>query len=61
MRRKLFTLCSTVSLLLAAVVCVEWYRGYRGQDYVSVERVGSANGDAITSAPREAPLILRPP
>jgi len=48
MRRKLFTLCSAVSLLLAAVVCVEWYRGYRGQDSLSVQRVVGT-----TERPRE--------
>src|SRR4051794_33644893 len=48
MRRKLFTLCSAVSLLLAGGGCVEGYRGYRGQDYLSVERVVGT-----TERPRE--------
>jgi len=48
MRRKLFTGCSVISLLLAAVVCVAWYRGYRGQDYLGVGRVVGT-----TERPRE--------
>jgi hypothetical protein len=38
-KRWLFNMVATVSLVLAGVVCVEWYRGYRAQDHLSLERV----------------------
>jgi hypothetical protein len=37
MRRKLFTLCSAVSLLLCAAVCVLWVRSQFAQEVASFE------------------------
>src|SRR5687767_9332047 len=39
MRRKLFTLCSAVSLLLCAAVCVLWVRSYGGDGLARVATV----------------------
>src|SRR5215207_5705509 len=39
MTRRLLNLVTALSLILAAVVTIQWYRGYRGQDSLSVRRV----------------------
>jgi hypothetical protein len=38
-RRRLFNVLTVLSLLLAVVVCVQWFRGYRVQDSLTVGRV----------------------
>jgi hypothetical protein len=37
-KRRLFTVIAGVSLVLAFVVCIQWYRGYQIQDHFSIER-----------------------
>jgi hypothetical protein len=44
MKRRLLNLLTAVSLLLAALVAVQWYRGYRVQDSLSVRRVVGTPG-----------------
>jgi hypothetical protein len=39
MKRHLLNLLTLLSLLLAGVVCRQWYRGYRIQDSLSIRRV----------------------
>jgi len=39
MKRTLLNLLTALSALLAAALCVQWYRGYRVQDSFSVGRV----------------------
>ena len=45
--RRLFTLCSAVSLVLCVVVCVFWVRSRRAEDYVQRISVGPKGGHVV--------------
>ena len=47
MIRRTLNVVTILSLLLAAVVLLQWYRGYRVQDSLSVQRVVGARENPI--------------